>query len=144
MGHRPGRCSSSSTARRRAPLRFTFCAFRRIPLTTVLVTGAAGYIASYLLPAFRERYDLRLVDVQATDGKGRPVAGIQVRDVSDPRDLDVSRALFRGADAVVHLAFIRARGPAPADRYFAERANVDMAYAVYQIALEEGVRRMVV
>lgn len=113
-------------------------------MTTVLVTGAAGYIASYLLPAFRERYDLRLVDVRATDGTGRPIEGIQIRDVSDPRQLEPHRDLFRGADAVVHLAFIRPRGPSSADRYFAERANVDMAYAIYQLALEEGVRRVVV
>lgn len=113
-------------------------------MTTVLVTGAAGYIASYLLPAFRERYDLRLIDVRETDGTGRVVEGIQVRDVSDPRQLDASRDLFRGADAVVHLAFIRPGGPSAADRYFAERANVDMAYAVYQLALDEGVGRVVV
>lgn len=113
-------------------------------MTTVLVTGAAGYIASYLLPAFRERYALRLVDIRATDGLGRTVEGIQLRDVSDPRQLDASRDLFRGADAVVHLAFLRPQGSTPADRYAAERGNVDMAYAVYQLALEEGVRRVVV
>ena len=33
----------------------------------VLVTGAAGYIASQMLPTFRERYDLVLVDVTDTD-----------------------------------------------------------------------------
>jgi nucleoside-diphosphate-sugar epimerase len=113
-------------------------------MATVLVTGAAGYIASYLLPSFRGRYDLRLVDVRETDGKGRAVAGIQVRDISDPRQLDASRDLFRGVDAVVHLAFLRPRGPTNGDRYFAERSNVDMAYAIYQLALEEGVRRVVV
>jgi len=113
-------------------------------MPTVLVTGAAGYIATYLLPAFRERYDLRLVDVRPTDGKGRPIEGIQIRDVSDPQRLDASRDLFRGVDAVVHLAFLRPRGPSPIDRYFAERGNVDMAFAIYQLALEEGVRRVVV
>ncbi|MGH2459417.1 MAG: NAD-dependent epimerase/dehydratase family protein, partial [Chloroflexota bacterium] len=110
----------------------------------VLVTGAAGYIASYLLPAFRERYELRLVDVRPTDGTGKAVEGIQVRDVSDPHRLDASRDLFRGLDAVVHLAFLRPAGPSPTDRYFAERGNVDMAYAIYQLALEESVRRVVV
>jgi nucleoside-diphosphate-sugar epimerase len=106
-------------------------------MTTVLVTGAAGYIASYILPWFRERYDLRLVD-------NRAAPGVQAHDLSDPTDLDRSRDLFRGADAVVHLAFLRPVGPTPRDRYLAERANVDMAYAVYQLALEEGVRRVVV
>src|SRR3954467_13284876 len=44
------------------------------PRRTVLVTGATGYIASQLLPTFRERYDLRLVDVRDTDRSGQPVS----------------------------------------------------------------------
>jgi hypothetical protein len=113
-------------------------------MTTVLVTGAAGYIASYILPLFRERYTLRLVDNRDRDGLGRPVEGLQVRDISDPNRMDESRDLFRGVDAVVHLAFIRAPGRGPHQRYMAERANVDMAYAIYQLSAEEGVKRVVV
>jgi nucleoside-diphosphate-sugar epimerase len=113
-------------------------------MRTVLVTGAAGYIAGYILPALRERYTLRLVDNRPTDGLGRPVEGLAVRAIGDPGRLEEQRDLFRGVDAVIHLAFIRpAEGGAHA-RYLAERANVDMAYAVYQLALEEGVRRVVV
>ena len=113
-------------------------------MTTVLMTGAAGYIGWYLLPAFRQRYTLRLVDNRDRDGLGQPVEGLVVRDISDVTRMDEYRDLFRGADAVVHLAFMR---PATDDlhaRYLAERANVDMAYMVYQIALDEGVKRVVV
>lgn len=106
-------------------------------VATVLVTGAGGYVAGYILPLLRERFQLRLVD-------NRAGAGIEARDVSDPTDLERSRDLFRGVDAVVHLAFRRPAGPGARERYFAERANIDMAYAVYQLALEEGVRRVVV
>jgi hypothetical protein len=38
---------------------------------TVLLTGATGYIAGLLLPALRERYDLRLTDAAFA---GRPLA----------------------------------------------------------------------
>ncbi|MGI8687956.1 MAG: NAD-dependent epimerase/dehydratase family protein, partial [Thermomicrobiales bacterium] len=58
-------------------------------------------------------------------------------------------------DAIVHLAFNRSPDAAmsgthratrltPGSAYEAERANVDMAYRVFQLALEENVRRVVV
>ncbi len=37
-----------------------------MPPRKVLMTGATGYIASQLLPAFRERYELTLLDVTST------------------------------------------------------------------------------
>jgi nucleoside-diphosphate-sugar epimerase len=113
-------------------------------VTTVLVTGAAGYIAGYVLPALRERFALRLVDVRERDGSGRPVDGLHVRDIAGLDRMDEQRDLFRGADAVVHLAHVRSEGASLHQRFLAERANVDMAYVVYQLALEEGVRRVVV
>lgn len=55
---------------------------------------------------------------------------------------DAYRAPFKGADAVPHCDFTRAAKPE--DRFFAEHANVKMAYIVYQTCIEEGVRRAVV
>lgn len=110
----------------------------------VVVTGASGYIASLLLPAFRERYDLTLLDVRTTDRDGAPVEGIEIADLTQ-RDREEYRRYFQGADAVVHLGFTRA-----ADRsdivqdYYAEQTNVEMAFHVYQTSLEENVRRVVV
>jgi nucleoside-diphosphate-sugar epimerase len=113
-------------------------------MTTVLITGAAGYIATYLLPDFRRRYALRLTDSRPEDGLGRPVEGLIVRDLAGLERMEQQRDLFRGVDAVVHLAFLRPAGPRAHQRYLAERGNVDLAYLVYQMALEEGVRRVVV
>ena len=48
----------------------------------VLLTGASGYIAGLLLPAFRERYELTLVDVRDTDREGQPVEGVQIADLT--------------------------------------------------------------
>jgi nucleoside-diphosphate-sugar epimerase len=117
-------------------------------MTTVLVTGAAGYIGSYILPSLREKFDLRLVDNREKDGLGRPVPGLKVQDVSSLDKMEEIRPLFNGVDAVVHLAFISARSqgrrPTIHERFLAERTNVDMAYIVYQLALEEGATRVVV
>jgi hypothetical protein len=113
----------------------------------VLVTGAAGYIAGQLLPAFRERYDLVLLDVKATARDGTPVPGVTLVNLAEP-ELDQYRHHFRGVNTVVHLGYVH-----PPDRsmtqyrgatYHEERQNVDLAYTVYQLAHDEGVRRVVV
>jgi hypothetical protein len=110
----------------------------------VLVTGASGYIASLLLPALRQRYDLTLLDVKSTDRNGKEVEGIQIADLVGT-DRDRYRHHFQGVDAVVHLGFIDTREKDQLDRYFAnEMINVQMAYNVYQVAVEAGVRRVVV
>ena len=106
---------------------------------TVVVTGAAGYVASQTLPALRERYEVRLVDITREGRNGRLVKDVIVHDLRDP-DLEQHRDLFRGANAVVHLAYNRARG---FRGYLDEQVNLDMAYHVYQLALEEGAERVV-
>lgn len=106
---------------------------------TVVVTGASGYVASQMLPAFRERYDVRLVDVTREGRGGRVVDDVAVHDLRDA-NLEQHRPLFNGAHAVVHLAYNRARG---VRGYLDERTNLDMAYHVYQLAFEEGLERVV-
>ncbi|MVA74448.1 NAD-dependent epimerase/dehydratase family protein [Auraticoccus sp. F435] len=106
----------------------------------VVLTGATGYIAGQLLPAFRERYDLVLVDVRDHDRDGRPVAGVQVLDLLDDPG-DRFGELCRGADAVVHAGHLKPQGT---PTYAAERRNVDMAARVYEAAQAAGVRRLVV
>jgi NAD(P)-dependent dehydrogenase (short-subunit alcohol dehydrogenase family) len=111
----------------------------------VLITGASGYVAAQMLPTLRERFDCTLVDTRETDRHGATVEGIRHADLTQG-DLDAHRAHFQGIDTVVHLAYIHppagqaGRGP---QTYYTERTNVDMAFHVYQLSLEEGVRRVV-
>lgn len=109
----------------------------------VLVTGAAGLIASQVLPALRANYDLTLLDIKTTDRNGDEVEGVQVADLVD-KDRDGYRHHFRGIDAVVHFGFVGASRSEPDKHFEAEMQNVQMAYNVYQTALEEGARRVVV
>jgi nucleoside-diphosphate-sugar epimerase len=112
----------------------------------VLLTGATGYIASQLLPVFRERYDLRLVDVRTTAASGRPVEGAQMVNLLDDSD-DALKAHFKGVDAVVHLGYYRPAhlGVTGAGKsYLDERPNVDMAERVFRHALDANVGRVVV
>lgn len=112
----------------------------------VLMTGAAGYIASQLLPVFREVYELTLLDVKETNPTGTKVPGIILADLTDP-NLDKYRQHFHGIDTVVHLGFYRSPHPSGSTwrdfPYEDERKNVDMAYHVYKLSLDEGVRRVV-
>jgi hypothetical protein len=106
---------------------------------TVLLTGATGYIAGQLLPAFRERYDLRLVDVRDTDREGAPVPGVQVVDVLTADDASLAD-LFAGVETVVHCGYLR---PESSTDYTGERRNVDLMQRVFDLALTHGVRRVV-
>lgn len=110
----------------------------------VLVIGACGTIASVLLPALRERYELRLLDVKTTDKQGNEVEGVQIADILNT-DRNTYRHHFRDVDAIIHLGFVAAEDRShPEQNFWAEYANVQMAFNVYQTALEENVRRVVV
>ena len=116
----------------------------------VVVTGASGYIVQRMWPELIERYDVVPLDSRATTSSGEEVPGIRVCDLTDA-DRDGYREHFRGADAVIHSAFVSARGldattwsDNSAPKFHAEHANVGMAYNVYQTALEEDVCRVVV
>ena len=116
----------------------------------VLVTGATGYIASLMLPTFRERYDLVLTDVSSTTRLGgEEMPGVVTADLID-HDRTAYAGLFEGVDAVVHLGYRRRndRQPSPEnprslDSYFEEIQNVHMAYNVMRAAFEAGVQRFV-
>ena len=108
----------------------------------VLLTGASGYIAGQLLPALRERYDLRLIDVRRENRAGEIVPGVEVVDLLGD-DLATLVPFFAGVDVVVHCGYVRPAGDSVQAQYDGERRNVDMMQRVYQLALEHGVRRVV-
>ncbi len=116
----------------------------------VVVTGASGYIVQRMWPELSARYELVALDSRATTSDGEPVPGICVCDLTEP-DRDLYRKHFTGAEAVIHSAFVSAKGldattwsDNSAPKFQAELANVAMAYNVYQTALEENVGRVVV
>ena len=105
-----------------------------------------------MLEAFRERYELVLLDVTQRTRDGRTLEDVRVVDLLQ-RNRDAYREHFRGVDAVVHCAFVKSGTPSLATgattaardaKFQAELANVQLAYNVYQVSVEEGVRRVVV
>jgi hypothetical protein len=116
----------------------------------VVVTGAAGYVAQRMWPELSKRWELVPIDVRPTARDGRPVPGLIVADLTKP-DRNEYRRHFRGADAVIHCGFVSApkldattwQDNSDA-KFWAEHTNVALAYNVCRVALEEGVRRVVV
>jgi hypothetical protein len=116
----------------------------------VVVTGAAGYVAQRMWPELEGRWDLVPIDVRPTTRDGKPVPGLIVADLTKP-DRNEYRQHFRGADAVIHCGFVSAPNLDATTwqdnsdaKFWAEHTNVALAYNVCRVALEEGVRRVVV
>ena len=72
---------------------------------------------------------------------------VHVADLTSP-NIDAYRHHFAGAHAVIHLGRLRSpdglAGALSGPTWDSEHANVVMAHNVYQVAMEEGVRRAVV
>jgi hypothetical protein len=109
----------------------------------VLITGASGYLAEQLLPVFREKYNLTLLDVRKQRKDGTVVEDVIEVDLID-HDLEKYRKHFKGIDTVVHLGY---KGNTFGDfrraTFFDEFDNVRMAYNIYEVTLQEDVRRVV-
>ncbi len=105
----------------------------------VLLTGALGVIGSQLVPALREAYDLRMVDVKDTDRQGRRLEGVELFDLVESSDAEVTQ-LFSAFDAIVHCGSLQ---PVGEPSYASERRNVDLMERIYRLALAAGVKRIV-
>ena len=108
----------------------------------VVVVGAAGFLAGRVLPTFRERYDLVLLDVTTTNRDGDVVEDVQVADLVET-NRDAYREYFRGADTIVHCGNVRRRGLGDDAHFDVQMKNIQMAYNIYRVAIDEGVRRVV-
>jgi hypothetical protein len=121
----------------------------------VVITGAAGSVIGRVLPTLREEYDLVLLDVYDTDSTGRKIEGMQKVDLVNP-NRDDYRAYFKGADVVIHTAYMFSQrmnaqdpswlspGKAGDSQFKLASGDIQMAYNVYKTAQEEGIKRVVV
>jgi hypothetical protein len=75
----------------------------------VVITGAAGYVGQRMFKELAERWDLVPIDVIGATRGGDKLPGLVVADLTRP-NRDEYRQHFRGADAVIHLGYVRAAG----------------------------------
>lgn len=114
----------------------------------VLVTGAAGHVATLALPGLR-RQELSLADVRApaTLPEGARFTQCSLLTATEAQ----LAQLFDGIEVVVHSAYVPSgqpdvysAQPPQLDRFEPEFDNIRMAQRVYKAALLAGVRRVVV
>jgi uronate dehydrogenase len=101
----------------------------------ILLTGAAGGVATVLRPLLRADYRLRLSD-------RREIAGLAADEETAPADLADMAALRRaiaGVDGIVHLGGY----PRETDWDTIHAANIVGCYNLFEAARLEGVRRIV-
>ena len=102
---------------------------------SVLITGAAGRIGSYLTAHLKDEYAFSLTDIKApAQTYGFPFTEANLT------DLDALRALCKGVDTVIHLA----ADPSTHAKWDSLLPNNLIGlYNIYQAAEEAGCRRVI-
>lgn len=102
----------------------------------ILITGAAGYIGTFLRKAWDAKYDLVATDVQ--DVQEPRDARVLIGDI---RDVEFMRQACEGVETVVHLA----ANPSPHGDFDRDvlPMNIVGTHNVYWAAAESGARRVI-
>lgn len=104
-------------------------------MKTILVTGAAGGVATQIRPLLRAHYRLRLSDRTPVPD---PVAGEEVI-AADLGDVAALRQAIAGVDGILHLG----GKSVEADWDIIHDANIVGCYNLFEAARLEGVKRIV-
>ena len=106
-------------------------------MTSVLVTGGAGYFGTVLVDRALARGDtVKVLDLNEPDARDQPVEAI----VADVRDRDAVHEACRGVDVVLHNV---AQVPLAKDRDLFESVNVNGTANVLLAARDTGVGKVV-
>jgi nucleoside-diphosphate-sugar epimerase len=105
-------------------------------LSTLLITGGAGRIATALRPLLRPRFSLRLADLRPPAEDAAPDDFVQ----ADVQDLAAIQRACAGVDAVLHLA---GQPSTSATWHEVRGANIEGTYNVFEAARRNGVRKVV-
>ncbi len=116
-------------------------------MTTVLVTGGAGYVGAVLVPKLLQRgYRVKVLDlflfgehVLADHAMNPALECIR----GDIRDQEILRRVLHGADAVIHLACISNDPSFELNPNLSKSINYDAFEPLVRIARESGVRRFI-
>ncbi len=109
-----------------------------MPIEKILITGASGYLARFIIDRLQDAYQLTLTDIVAPEGSFPNTTFIKA-DVTNPSEVEAACA---GQDAVVHLvALVRGRSGKPAS-LFAD-VMVKGTWNVAEACVQQGVQKLV-
>lgn len=115
----------------------------------ILVTGAAGHVATLAMPGIAEGHSLRLTDIRRPEHLPAGAEFVKA-DLLDADD-ETLKSLLEGIETVVHSAYIPSGDrdvysllPPQIDRFDAEMKNIVAAQRIYRGAYDAGVRRVVI
>lgn len=118
-------------------------------LSTVLVTGGAGYVGSVLVPLLLDAgYRVRVLDLfiygeHVFDGIPDSARGSLEIFKGDLRDQSLLKQALTGCDAVIHLACISNDPSFELDPALGRSINYDAFMPLVDIAKESGVKRFI-
>jgi UDP-glucose 4-epimerase len=115
--------------------------------STVLVTGGAGFIGSYVIPQLLERGDeVRILDNMSRGDRGRVAEWVATGRVElveqDVRYGGAVHQAMTGCDQVIHLAAVSIN-KSEADPFESVDINIVGSNNVFKAAADRGVRRVV-
>ena len=109
-----------------------------MPIEKILITGASGYLAQFIIDQLHGEYQLTLTDLVEPDRVPADMTFVKA-DVTNASEIE---AVCAGQDAVVHLvALVRGRSDKPAS-LFAD-VMVKGTWNVAEACVKQGIQKLV-
>jgi nucleoside-diphosphate-sugar epimerase len=113
-------------------------------VTTVLVTGGAGYVGAVLVPKLLSKgYEVRVIDLMVFGDNVLPKSENLQCVRGDIRDQQLLRKMLIGVDAVIHLACISNDPSFELNPELSRSINFDAFDPLVTISKESGVKRFI-
>ena len=114
----------------------------------IIITGSNGYVASRILAGLHKKYKLTLIDL---DSNNIQLSNVKIVNLDlFNENLEKIIPIFKGHDAIIHLAYRRPKEIRNAtnieneiNAFERENSNIIMANKIYRAAHEANIKRVI-